>query len=59
MLLDLLKNVGFHFVLPNQLISAFFEVAMLPMNELEYMGIMEKLAVFEKKFVVRTRSLAA
>ena len=32
---------------------------MLPINELEYTGIMEKLAVLKKRFVVRTRPLAA
>jgi fructose 1,6-bisphosphatase len=39
--------------------QGFFGEDILPMNELEYTGIMEKLAVFEKKIVVRTRSLAA
>jgi fructose 1,6-bisphosphate aldolase/phosphatase len=39
--------------------QGFFGAAMLPMNELEYTGIMEKLAVLEKRFAVRTRSLAA
>jgi fructose 1,6-bisphosphate aldolase/phosphatase len=39
--------------------QGFFGAAMLPMNELEYTGIMEKLAVLEKRFTVRERSLAA
>jgi hypothetical protein len=33
--------------------------ALLEKNELEYTGIMEKLAVLEKKFVVRRRSEAS
>jgi hypothetical protein len=32
---------------------------MLPMNELEYTGIMEKLAVLERKFIVRQEKKAA
>jgi fructose 1,6-bisphosphate aldolase/phosphatase len=39
--------------------QGFFGAAMLPMNELEYTGIMEKFAILEKRFIVRTRSLAA
>jgi fructose 1,6-bisphosphate aldolase/phosphatase len=39
--------------------QGFFGAAMLPMNELEYTGIMEKLAVLEKKFAVRTMKKAA
>ena len=37
----------------------FFGAAMLPMNELEYTGIMEKLAVLEQKFAVRAMKKAA
>lgn len=33
--------------------EGFFGAAMLPMNELEYTGIMEKLEVLEKRFTVR------
>jgi fructose 1,6-bisphosphate aldolase/phosphatase len=33
--------------------QGFFGAAMVPMQELEYTGIMEKLAVLEKKFAVR------
>jgi fructose 1,6-bisphosphate aldolase/phosphatase len=33
--------------------QGFFGAAMLSMSELEYTGIMEKLAVLDKKFVVR------
>jgi fructose 1,6-bisphosphate aldolase/phosphatase len=36
--------------------QGFFGAAMLPMNELEYTGIMEKLAVLEKKFTVRKKA---
>jgi fructose 1,6-bisphosphate aldolase/phosphatase len=39
--------------------QGFFGAAMLPMNELEYTGIMEKLEVLEKKFEVRTMKKAA
>jgi fructose 1,6-bisphosphate aldolase/phosphatase len=34
--------------------QGFFGAAMLPMNELEYTGIMEKLSVLERRFVVRS-----
>jgi fructose 1,6-bisphosphate aldolase/phosphatase len=33
--------------------QGFFGAAMLPMSELEYTGIMEKLEVLDKRFVVR------
>ena len=33
----------------------FLGAAILPMNELEYTGIMEKLAVLEKKFLIREK----
>jgi fructose 1,6-bisphosphate aldolase/phosphatase len=33
--------------------QGFFGAAMVPMAELEYTGIMEKLAVLEKRFAVR------
>ena len=39
--------------------QGFFGAAMLPMNELEYTGIMEKLAVLEEKFNVRAMKKAA
>jgi fructose 1,6-bisphosphatase len=39
--------------------QGFFGAAMLPMSELEYTGIMEKLAVLEKRFAVRTLKKAA
>ena len=39
--------------------QGFFGAAMLPMNELEYTGIMEKLEVLEKKFAVREMKKAA
>jgi fructose 1,6-bisphosphate aldolase/phosphatase len=39
--------------------QGFFGAAMLPMNELEYTGIVEKLAVLEKKFAVRSVKKAA
>ena len=39
--------------------QGFFGAAMLPMNELEYTGIMEKLEALEKKFSVRTMKKAA
>jgi len=40
--------------------QGFFGAAMLPMAELEYTGIMEKLEVLEKKFTVRPeRKMAA
>jgi fructose 1,6-bisphosphate aldolase/phosphatase len=39
--------------------QGFFGAAMLPMNELEYTGIMEKLAVLETKFAMRTLKKAA
>lgn len=39
--------------------QGFFGAAMLPMNELEYTGIMEKLAVLERKFMVRGMKKAA
>jgi len=39
--------------------QGFFGAAMLPMNELEYTGIMEKLDVLEKKFAVRAMKKAA
>ncbi|MHB8846274.1 MAG: fructose 1,6-bisphosphatase [Nitrospirota bacterium] len=39
--------------------QGFFGAAMLPMNELEYAGIMEKLAVLERKFSVRGMKKAA
>jgi fructose 1,6-bisphosphate aldolase/phosphatase len=34
--------------------QGFFGTAMLPMSELEYTGIMEKLAVLEQRFVLRS-----
>jgi fructose 1,6-bisphosphate aldolase/phosphatase len=34
--------------------QGFFGAAMLPMAELEYTGIMEKLAKLEPRFVVRS-----
>jgi len=34
--------------------QGFFGPAMLPMGELEYTGIMEKLEALDKRFVVRT-----
>lgn len=34
--------------------QGFFGASMLPMSELEYTGIMEKLAVLEERFVVRS-----
>jgi fructose 1,6-bisphosphate aldolase/phosphatase len=33
--------------------QGFFGPAMLPMGELEYTGIVEKLAALEKRFAVR------
>jgi fructose 1,6-bisphosphate aldolase/phosphatase len=33
--------------------QGFFGAAMLPMSELEYTGIMEKLEVLDKRFAVR------
>jgi fructose 1,6-bisphosphate aldolase/phosphatase len=40
--------------------QGFFGAAMVPMAELEYTGIMEKLEVLEKKFAVRPeRKIAA
>jgi fructose 1,6-bisphosphate aldolase/phosphatase len=39
--------------------QGFFGAAMLPMNELEYTGIMEKLAVLEKKFAIREKPPAS
>jgi len=39
--------------------QGFFGAAMLPMNELEYTGIMEKLEVLEKRFAVRAMKKAA
>ena len=39
--------------------QGFFGAAMLPMNELEYTGIMEKLESIEKRFAVRTLKKAA
>jgi fructose 1,6-bisphosphate aldolase/phosphatase len=39
--------------------QGFFGAAMLPMNELEYTGIVEKLTVLEKKFAVRGVKKAA
>ena len=39
--------------------QGFFGAAMLPMNELEYTGIMEKLETIEKKFTVRAMKKAA
>jgi fructose 1,6-bisphosphate aldolase/phosphatase len=40
--------------------QGFFGAAMVPMQELEYTGIMEKLEVLEKQFMVRPeRKLAA
>jgi fructose 1,6-bisphosphate aldolase/phosphatase len=39
--------------------QGFFGAAMLPMNELEYTGIMEKLEVLEKKFTLRDVKKAA
>lgn len=38
--------------------QGFFGVAMLPMSELEYTGIMEKLAVLDKKFEIRAEKMA-
>lgn len=35
-----------------------FSEAMLPVSELEYTGIMEKLAILDKKFKVRAAELA-
>ncbi len=35
--------------------QGFFGAAMLPMSELEYTGIMEKLAVLDERFTVRSR----
>jgi len=37
--------------------QGFFGTAMLPMSELEYTGIMEKLAVLDKKFKIRSAEL--
>jgi len=37
----------------------FFGAAMLPMNEREYTGIMEKLGILEKRFSVRNVRKAA
>jgi fructose 1,6-bisphosphate aldolase/phosphatase len=34
--------------------QGFFGAAMLPMSELEYTGIMEKLSSLDKRFTVRT-----
>jgi len=39
--------------------QGFFGAAMLPMSELEYTGIMEKLAVLEGKFSLRSAKKAA
>jgi len=39
--------------------QGFFGAAMLPMNELEYTGIIEKMAVIEKKVTMRSRKKAA
>ena len=39
--------------------QGFFGAAMLPMNELEYTGIMEKLELLEKKFTVRQEKKSA
>ncbi|HWR73133.1 MAG TPA: fructose 1,6-bisphosphatase, partial [Nitrospirota bacterium] len=39
--------------------QGFFGAAMVPMQELEYTGIMEKLAVLEKRFAVRQEKKAA
>jgi len=39
--------------------QGFFGAAMLPMNELEYTGIVEKLTVLEKRFVMRSVKKAA
>ena len=39
--------------------QGFSGAAMLPMAELEYTGVMDKLARLEKRFVVRTKELAA
>lgn len=36
--------------------QGFFGAAMLPMSELEYTGIMEKLAVLDERFTVRQTS---
>lgn len=36
--------------------QGFFGAAMLPMSELEYTGIMEKLAVLDESFTVRQAS---
>jgi fructose 1,6-bisphosphate aldolase/phosphatase len=33
--------------------QGFFGAAMVPMQELEYTGIMEKLEVLERRFAVR------
>jgi len=38
--------------------QGFVGTAMLPMSELEYTGIMEKLAVLDKKFKIRVAELA-
>ncbi len=38
--------------------QGFFGAAMLPMTELEYTGIMEKLAVLDKRFAIRSESEA-
>jgi len=38
--------------------QGFFGTAMLPMSELEYTGIMEKLAVLDKRFKIRAAELA-
>ena len=38
--------------------QGFFGPAMLPMTELEYTGIMEKLAVLDKRFEIRSESEA-
>jgi len=39
--------------------QGFFGAAMLPMNELEYTGIIEKIASIDKKFALRTVQKAA
>jgi fructose 1,6-bisphosphate aldolase/phosphatase len=39
--------------------QGFFGAAMLPMNELEYTGIIDKLAAIDKKFTLRTMKKAA
>jgi fructose 1,6-bisphosphate aldolase/phosphatase len=39
--------------------QGFFGAAMLPMNELEYTGIIDKLAAINKKFSLRTTKKAA